>query len=201
MQSPVESMAPAHDDEVIWQRVLGGDGDAFGQLYQRHGRAVYNHCFRRTASWSLAEDMTSVVFLEAWRRRDAVQLSERSLLPWLLGIANNVVLKQRRTLVRHHRAMARLPASVVEPDPADDVASRLDDEHRMRQVRIAMRTLTRVEQETVALCVWAGLSYADAAIAMGVPIGTVRSRLARARERLRSESTEQTENRGTQETA
>ena len=65
---------------VLWQRAVAGDPDSFGELFERHSRSVYNYCFRRTGSWSQAEDLTSVVFLEAWRRRSDVRLEhERAL--------------------------------------------------------------------------------------------------------------------------
>jgi RNA polymerase sigma-70 factor (ECF subfamily) len=71
------------------------------------------------------------------------------------------------------------------PDPADDVAAHVDDERRMKQLLARLSELPRGEQDVVALCVWSELSYEDAAAALGVPVGTVRSRLSRARGRLR----------------
>jgi len=68
-------------DEVLWHRATKHEGKAFGELYERHANAVYYHCFRRTASWSLAEDVTSAVFLEAWRRRNEVRLYGDSIRP------------------------------------------------------------------------------------------------------------------------
>lgn len=180
------------DEADLWARVRCGDAAAFAELYLRHSRGVYNHCFRRTGSWTLAEDLTSVVFLETWRRRDLIELVEVSLLPFLLGTANNLIYKQTRTLLRHRRALARLPRSTTLPDHADEAAERVDAEARMRGVLDSIQQLPRVEQDAVALCIWAGLSYADAAIAMGVPVGTVRSRLSRARGRLREASAEST---------
>jgi RNA polymerase sigma factor (sigma-70 family) len=142
------------------------------------------YCFRRTADWSLAEDLMSVVFLEAWRRRSDVRLVRESALPWLLGVATNVVRNARRSLRRHRAALERLPRE-REPDFAEDVAGRLDDERRMRAVLAAFAALPRREQDVVALCRFAGLSYQEAAVALAIPVGTVRSRLARARARLR----------------
>jgi len=78
-------------DSELWRRAAGHDGTAFGELFERHADAVYLHCFRRTASWSTAEELTSVVFLEAWRRRRAVRLDTDSILPWLLAVANNAI--------------------------------------------------------------------------------------------------------------
>ncbi|QXJ23182.1 RNA polymerase sigma factor [Actinomadura graeca] len=172
-------------DAELWRLARDGDAAAFGTLFDRHARTVYNYCFRRTASWSEAEDLTSVVFLETWRRRAAVPLPSGSLLPWLYGVATNVVHNHRRSLRRHRAALARLPAPPPQPDGADDAAARLDAERRMRRVMDSIRALPRRDQEVLALCVWEGLDYADAAEALGVPVGTVRSRLARARARLR----------------
>ena len=75
-------------DRVLWDRSSAGDEQAFGQLYDRHVRAVFTFLHRRTASWTEAEDLTSAVFLQAWRRRTDVVLDRDSVLPWLLGVAD-----------------------------------------------------------------------------------------------------------------
>lgn len=172
-------------DADLWAMVGKDDPSAFGELFERHTDAVYNHCFRRTGSWSTAEDLTSAVFLDAWRRRHEVEITTESLLPWLLAVANNDVRNQQRALWRRRRLVAKLPAAVVAPDPADEAAERVDDERAMQRILTVFRKLTADEQDVLALCVWAELSYADAAVALGVPVGTVRSRLARARQQLR----------------
>lgn len=176
-------------DADLWSRVGKHDPAAFQQLFERHCDAVYNHCFRRTASWSCAQDLTSVVFLEAWRRRRDVRLSEDSILPWLLAVANNASRNRERSLRRHRRLLGKLPPAMFVPDPADEVAGRVDDERAMSRVLEVWSQLTQPEQDVFALVVWAGLSYPDAAVALGVPVGTVRSRLSRAREHLRQLTT------------
>jgi RNA polymerase sigma-70 factor (ECF subfamily) len=80
--------------------------------------------------------------------------------------------------------MSRLPPAADAPDFAEDLAARIDDTVRLELVRAALGKLRRGEREVVALCVWSGLSYAQAAEALGVPVGTVRSRLSRARAKL-----------------
>jgi RNA polymerase sigma-70 factor (ECF subfamily) len=172
-------------DAVLWREAAAGSPGAFGALFERHADAVYNHCFRRTASWSAAEDLTSVVFLEAWRRRNEVVLTSDSILPWLLAVANNAIRNADRAMRRHRRLLAKLPWDVATPDPADDAAGRIDDERFMHGVLLAFEQLNPGEQDVLALCGWAGLSYGDAAVALGVPVGTVRSRLSRARAHLR----------------
>lgn len=165
-------------------RVRAGDKDAFGLLFEEHARAVYNHAFRLTGNWSTAEEVVSLTFLEAWRARGTVRPEGGSLLPWLLVIALNVTRNVARASRRQQAAMSRLPTSVDEPDFADDLAGRIDDATRLEAVRTALGRLRRGERDVLALCVWSGLNYAEAAKALGVPVGTVRSRLSRARRKL-----------------
>jgi RNA polymerase sigma-70 factor (ECF subfamily) len=171
-------------DAELWRLAASGEAAAFGVLFERHSRAVYNFCFHRTADWAAAEDLMSTVFLEAWRRRSEVRLKEGRALPWLLGVATNVLRNRRRSERRHRTALARLPVDRG-ADFADDVEGRLDDERRMRATLRAVAKLPRREQDVIALCAWGGLSYEDAALALRLPVGTVRSRLSRARARLR----------------
>lgn len=87
-------------DQTLWARAQAGDAAAFGALYQRHARAVYQFCFWRTADAGLAEDLSAAVFLEAWRRHGRTYLTQPSVLPWLLGVAVNLLRNQRRTARR-----------------------------------------------------------------------------------------------------
>ena len=173
-------------DQELWSHAANEfAGEAFGELFERHSDRVYAHCFSRTGSWSMAEDLTSVVFLEAWRRRSEVRFSGDSALPWLLGVANNATRNAQRSRRRYHLLLAKLPPPDEEGDIATDAAARVDQERLAQHLLCAMGGLRQAEQEVLALCDWAGLSYAEAAVAMGVPEGTVRSRLFRARQHLR----------------
>ncbi len=174
----------APSDGALWDRAVNGNPESFGELFERHARSVYNHCFRRTASWADAEELTSAVFVEAWRRRHDVRPIGESARPWLLGVANNLLRNHRRSLRRHRAALARLPGPPPEPDPADDVTGRLADERQMRRVLALVALLPDRDQEVLALCAWSELTYQEAATVLDVPVGTVRSRLARARARL-----------------
>jgi RNA polymerase sigma factor (sigma-70 family) len=173
-------------DRALWEQTRSGDGPAFGVLFERHAGRIYNYCFRRTGDWALAEDLTSTTFLLAWRSHGRGPLRAESALPLLYGIATNALRNQRRSLRRGRDAYARLPLERTEtPDFADDASTRLDDQLAMRQLLVLFERLPRREQDVVALCDWSGLSYEDAARALDIPLGTVRSRLARGRRRLR----------------
>ncbi|WP_442811533.1 RNA polymerase sigma factor [Streptomyces sp. NBC_01288] len=112
------------------------------------------------------------------------------LRPWLYGIATNVLRNTRRAARRHNAALARLPDRPTDrdtlPDFADDVVGRMEKAERLAAAQTALGRLRRAEREVFALCVWSGLGYAAAGEALGVPASTVRSRLARARQRLRT---------------
>ena len=171
-------------DASLWAQARAGDADAFGLLFRRHAEAIYNFLFRSTANWAAADDLLSIVFLEAWRRRDK-ELEEGNVLPWLYGIAANVLRNRRRSERRFAAALRRLPRAEPEPDFSPSAEERVDDERRMGQALDTLRALPEREQEVFVLCAWMELSYEDAALALDLPIGTVRSRLSRARAWLR----------------
>lgn len=171
-------------DSELWSRVRAGDSEAFGALFERHANAIYNYCFRRTGDWSTAEDLTSLVFLEALRRRSK-DIPSGFVRAWLFGIATNVIRNSKRSRRRHSAAIARLPREALTPPFADDVVARLDGERTMRLIVAGLKRLPRRDREALALVVISDLSYDEAAMALGVPIGTIRSRLSRAKRRLR----------------
>lgn len=185
-------MGSASGDAALWHQAAAGQHEAFGVLFDRHSEVVYNYLFRRTADWSAAEDLTAAVFLQAWRRRGQVVFEGDSALPWLLGVARLLLRNTVRASKRYQAALSRVSAEPVVPpaglgDPADLIADRLDSERQMAQMRQSISRLPRQQREVVELCVFAGLGHHAAAISLGVSVGTVKSRLHRARQRLRSE--------------
>lgn len=173
-------------DPELWRRAQKGDSGAFGELYQRHARSVQSFCLWRSANLQIAEDATATAFLEAWRRRRRLDLTTDSAAPLLLGVATNVLRNHWRSQRRHARAIERihhadpLPSSEQE----DEAVARIDAVARVREAGAAIRGLPLREREVLALLAWAELSYEETAAALGIPIGTVRSRLSRARSRL-----------------
>ncbi|MFF4524453.1 RNA polymerase sigma factor [Streptomyces bluensis] len=165
-------------------RIRAGDREAFAEIYEEYARTVYNHAFRLTGDWSTAEEVMADTFLDAWRAREQLEPDGGSLKPWLLGMATNKSRNANRGLGRRLAFLARRPAPDAVGDFAEEAAGRLDDARRLAAVRQVYDRLRRGEREVLALCVWSGLDYAQAAQALGVPVGTVRSRLSRARARL-----------------
>lgn len=180
--------ATDEDDAALAARVSNdGDPEAFGELFDRHAQVVYRFCWRRLAeprSGVDAEDLLSVVFLEAWAGRARLVLVDGSLRPWLLGIAANVVRNQRRSARRHRAALARLAPERDTPDHAARVAQRLDDDASAADLLHALDALSARERDVVDLCLVHGVATEQAARVLGIPEGTVKSRLARARRRL-----------------
>jgi RNA polymerase sigma factor (sigma-70 family) len=171
-------------DSHLSQRVRSGDGDAFDEIFDAHARVVFAHALRVTGDRHQAEDVVSLTFLEAWRLREKLRGEVLSVRSWLLGIATNVLRNTARAARRHRAAMTRMPPREAVPDFSDEVVARIADAEQLAAVMRALGKLRRSEREVFTLCVWSGLGYAEAAAALGVPVGTIRSRLSRARGRL-----------------
>src|SRR3712207_2939083 len=97
--------------------------ERFAQLFDRHAAELLRYCFRRTADAAAAEDLVSLVFLEAWRRRDRIGSAEEAR-PWLYGIATNLLRQRWRARRRHAAALARLAVTRSHAEPADEVVAR-----------------------------------------------------------------------------
>ncbi|MET8572084.1 RNA polymerase sigma factor [Streptomyces sp. NPDC004783] len=166
-------------------RFRRGDTDALAELYDEHAQVLYRYALRVTGNWAEAEDVVSATFLEAWRGREKLRPEGDGLRPWLLGIATNVIRRNARTRRLRDIAHARIPERDSVPDFADDLVAHLADAEQLRAAHAALACLRRRDREVFTLVVWTGLDYAAAAEALGIPVGTVRSRLSRARTRLR----------------
>lgn len=167
------------------ERLRAGDRDAFAELFDAYARAVHAYAVRLTGDWAVAEDVMSLTFLEAWKQRGKLKGEVRDVRAWLFGVATNVARNTARAAHRHRAAMARLPPPEPLPDVSDGVVRHLHDSAQLAAVARAVRRLKRRDREVLGLVVWSGLGYAEASVALGVPVGTVRSRLSRARRKLR----------------
>lgn len=176
-------MGQYSDDVELWRRLQAGDEEAFGSLFDRYGDSVYRFCFRRTGSWSVAEDLTSTVFLETWRKRFNVEVGDAGLLPWLLGVAANVVRNQRRSLWRYRSVLKRIPPIDAERDFAEDLEARVDAEREVAEILRHLRNVPQPERDVLAL-LSEGLTPREIAAALSIPEATVRTRTHRLRRRL-----------------
>jgi RNA polymerase sigma factor (sigma-70 family) len=162
------------DAELLRQSV--GDSDAFAELYRRHRGSVARYVARRLGV-EMCEDVAAEVFIRAFGGRARYVPERDSALPWLLGIANHVIGDHRRVEARRFAALSR--AAVDRRSvPAPEIRAVAPD------VVDELRRLPKHERDTLLLVVWGELSYEEAASGLGVPVGTVRSRIARARTRL-----------------
>ncbi|MGO4455019.1 RNA polymerase sigma factor [Arthrobacter sp. RAF14] len=171
---------------------------AFAELYDRHAAVVHRYAARR-AGQSAAEDVTSETFLVAFERLDSYDLHRQDARPWLLGIATNLLKKHHRAEARILKSAARAAAPEAVADDADRVTAQVDALAATGRIARTLRGMASIDRDTLLLYAWGDLSYEDIALAMNVPIGTVRSRLNRARKILKSKlelftSEEETEN-------
>jgi len=182
---PGQAVVTEHE---LWDRLRHADDQALTELFHRHSDAVYNFAFRRTASWSQAEDVVQATFTAVWRRARAGRVDELTLdsaRPLLLVMAGhecgNVLRSSRRQAELRNRIELIDSSGTAEPDHSTVTAARIDDERAMSDIRRILDKLPAKQREVVELVVWAECSMAEAARALGVPEGTVKSRLARAR--------------------
>jgi RNA polymerase sigma factor (sigma-70 family) len=195
----------AHDPPIasasLVDELRRGSRAAMSTVFSEHVDTIYNYCRRRTGSWSVAEDLTSAVFLEVWRcRRRALEL-DGSVLPWLYGVATNVCRNHARSVRRRTRAMARLELVEGSGDhladsTGDHVAGQLDSDRRVRAMIDRLDDLPAADRDVFLLVCWEGLSYPQTAQALGIPVGTVKSRLSRVRRALRLADPDRTSDRG-----
>ena len=175
-----KKMSSPSDAEVIGRSLT--DPEAFGLIYDRHAATLLRFLGRRAGA-KVAEGLVGELFRIAFERRKTFDVSRASALPWLYGIGSNLLLKHRRGEARWLRASARIAAG-LEADRRASAAA-LDARLLLPRVADAIESLPDSEREALLLFVWEELPYASVAGALELPIGTVRSRLNRARARLR----------------
>ncbi len=174
-------MSLPSDADVI-RRSLG-EPEVFGLIYDRHAATLLRFLGRRAGA-KVAEGLVGELFRIAFERRKTFDAARASALPWLYGIGANLLLKHRRAEARWLRASARMAVGSEATDARASVAA-LDARVLFPRVADAIEALPDDEREALLLFAWEELSYQSVAEALELPIGTVRSRLNRARARLR----------------
>jgi len=158
----------------------------FGELFDRHARSLRRYTASR-AGIAVADDVMSETFPIAFERRDGFDHSWDDAEPWLFGIATNVLRQHHRAESRRLKTIARSGHEVAD-DEFFAVASRVDARLAIRNLAGALKSMSTVNRDSLLLWAWADLTYEQIAHATAVPIGTVRSRINRARSVLRHAS-------------
>jgi RNA polymerase sigma-70 factor (ECF subfamily) len=180
-----EMALPRTDAEVIEASL--GEPACFAEIFDRHFAAVFRFAERRVGHDQAAE-VAAETLTRAFARRDRYRLDADDARPWLLGIASNLILHERRRFARYLAAVERVGAEVRLQESDGGVAAsdrRLDAPGDWERMRTALMSLGDAERELLLLIAWDELSYDDAAAVLGLPVGTVRSRLHRTKARLR----------------
>jgi RNA polymerase sigma factor (sigma-70 family) len=176
-------MVSDSDADVIAASLV--EPGVFGRLFDRHATVLFRYLVRRVGVDD-AELLLGDVFRVAFEKRENYDRMRSNARPWLYGIATNLLAHHRRSEARRIAATARLLTTQRPPDdPTDRVVARLDAAELWPHVAEAVGRLPEGERDVLLLYVWEELSYDEIAAALDVPVGTVRSRLNRARESLR----------------
>jgi RNA polymerase sigma-70 factor (ECF subfamily) len=170
-------------DEQLHRSALAGRGDAIATLYKRHGGLVYRFTLRMSGNAATAEEITQEVFLALLTQFDRFDGARGSLSTWLCGIARRKLWKH---LERSKDALFDFDedAAAELPCTNDGPAELLMRQEAVAAVRAGMEGLPPLLREVVILCALEEMSYEQAALVLAIPVGTVRSRLHRAKARL-----------------
>jgi RNA polymerase sigma factor (sigma-70 family) len=178
--------APAQPTDAAILTASVADPQAFTALFERHFDPIHRWLHRRVGA-PLAEDLAAETFTRAFDRRDRFEPLYEDARPWLFGIAANLVHDHHRAELRRLRALARAERwEAGADDPAAGAVARADAAAAGPALAAALADLRIEERDVLLLVAWAGLEYEEVARAVGVPIGTVRSRLHRARRHVRA---------------
>jgi len=179
----------ADDASVI--RRSWDDARSFAAIFDRHAATVHRYVARRAGA-QLADDVTAETFAVALDRRRRYDLSRRNALPWLYGIATNLLRQHRRAELRQYRALARTGVDpVLVEGHADVVSARVTAAAMTRELAAALARLSSGERDVLLLHAWADLTHDEIASALDIAPPTVRSRLHRARTKIRNVLEEQ----------
>ncbi len=159
--------------------------ETFAALFDRYSGMLYRYASRRLGP-EVAEDLVGETFLVAFARRESYDPAHGDVRPWLFGILTKLVSRHHRTEAARYRALLRSPVDGAVESPADSVVTDVTAEGARSALIEALAVLPRRDRDVLLLIAWSDLSYEEVAQALGIPIGTVRSRLNRARRKVRA---------------
>jgi RNA polymerase sigma-70 factor (ECF subfamily) len=159
--------------------------EQFAELFDRHAPRLHRYLARRVGP-QVADDLTAEAFLAAFARRRQYDPAYRDARPWLYGIATNLIAQHRRAEARQSQLQRSVLAERDGPGHAERVAADVTAGSVRDLLAGALAELPGGDRDVVVLIAWEQLSYEQTARALDIPVGTVRSRLSRARMRLRA---------------
>jgi RNA polymerase sigma-70 factor (ECF subfamily) len=160
------------------------DAAFFAALYDRHAAQLYRYASRRVGEQT-AEDLVADTFLAAFQGRERYDPSHADARPWLFGILTRKLARHHRAEKARHRALARSASEAVAEGPDERVAARVTAAAVRARLGAAISRLSQGDRDVLLLVAWCDFSYEEVAAALGIPLGTVRSRLNRARRKVR----------------
>lgn len=158
--------------------------EQFGLLYDRYAAALHRYAGRRVGD-EVADDLVAATFLAAFRARRRFDLERESARPWLFGILTKEIARRNRDERARFRALERAWSEPPADGLAEEVAAGVSAQAARAALAAALADLSLAERGVLLLIAWADLSYEEVAQALGIPVGTVRSRLNRARRKVR----------------
>ncbi|HUR03347.1 MAG TPA: sigma-70 family RNA polymerase sigma factor [Nonomuraea sp.] len=161
------------------------DPEAFAELFDRYSAMLYRYVSKRLGP-EPAEDIVGETFLVAFSRRRSYDPSYPDARPWLFGILTKLVSRHHRTEAARYRALQRAPVDADVESPADRVAAGVTAQASRPELASALAALPAKDRDVLLLIAWGDLTYGEVARALGIPIGTVRSRLNRGRRNVRA---------------
>jgi RNA polymerase sigma factor (sigma-70 family) len=170
------------DAMVIGQSLA--EPERFAVIFERYFSQIHRYLARRVGP-RIADDLAAEVFVVAFAQRQRYDMARDCARPWLYGIATNLAGTHRRQEQRRYRALARVDARLVSPGHEDLVTDRVSASAAGLALAAALAGLDRGDRDVLLLVALADLSYAEVAESLGIPYGTVCSRLSRARRQLR----------------
>jgi len=173
----------AESERGLLEAACSGDQRAFAELYSKHVRTVYWSVVRMLRSEMHAEDTTQEVFVLAWNKRGSIRIVDQSILPWLLTSAQNLAHNRQKKSRRESAHLSSQTSAELDVR-AVDAESPVRIQVLGEAIDLAVGELSDMDQTLYYLCIEEGLSYAEAASALGTTHGGVRNRLSRVRRLL-----------------
>ena len=173
------------EDRAAFDRMARGDQDALGEIYDRHGRLVYSLAFRIVGDQSDAEDVVQEVFSQAWRQAARYDASRGSVLGWLLTLTRSRAIDRLRG--RRSRPQPSSDDRVLNaiPDPAAPADVQVASSAQAAEIRAAIDGLSVLQRVAIELAFYEGLTHAEIAERLELPLGTVKTRIRQGLLKLR----------------